>query len=128
MNETLEEMNSHETLIVLKWQFGSKVRQDVSDEELIQEVYDVFEQVDWQEDDEELVEKLNEESSQFQWDWQKDDERERPLPQFQIGNYEVWLIDEFVHAIDVATDQYAKLTAEDSEFMMKFLIGIGIAH
>ncbi len=131
MNEKLEEMNNRETLIVLKWQLGIpefKVRHDVLDEELIQEVHEVFAQVDWQEDDEELVEELNEESSQFQWDWQKNDERDRPLPHFQIGNYEVWLIDEFVHAIDIAKDQYAKLTEEDSEFILQFLINIGVAH
>lgn len=131
MNEKLEEMNNRETLIVLKWQFGIpeyKVRHDVLDKELIQEVHEVFAEVDWQEDDGELVEELDEESTQFHWDWQDNDERDRPLPHFQIGNYEVWLMDEFVHAIDIAKNQYAKLTAEESEYIIQFLIDIGFAN
>lgn len=131
MNEKLEEMNSRETLIVLRWQYGLpeyKVRYDVLDEKLIKEVNELFAQVDWQEDDDELINELNEVSSQFRWDWQDDNDRTRPLPHFQIATYEVWLIDEFVHAIDIGKDRYAKLTVEDSEFILKFLIGIGMAH
>lgn len=131
MNEKLEEMDSRETLIVLRWQYGIpeyKVRNDVLDEELIKEVNELFAQVDWQEDDEELVKEVNEVSSQFRWDWQDDNERSRPLPHYQIANYEVWLIDEFVHAIDIEKDKYARLTVEDSEFILTFLIGIGMAH
>lgn len=131
MNEKTKEMGKSEALIVEQWLFGmpdAKIRNLVFDEELIKEVNELFAQVDWQEDDEELVKEVNEVSSQFRWDWQDDDERSRPLPHYQIANYEVWLIDEFVHAIDIGKDRYAKLTVEDSEFILKFLIGIGMAH
>lgn len=131
MNEKLEEMNNRETLIVLKWQFGIpdyKVRHDVLDEKVIKEVNEVFENSDWQDDDDELIEKIDEETSKFNWDWQENDERSRPLPHFQIGNYEVWVIDQFVHAINLKKDRYAKLTKDDSEFILTFLIDIGVAH
>lgn len=127
MNEKLEEMNNSEPLIVIQsilGEPGAKVRNYVFDDAMTKKVNEVFAQVDWQEDDIAWIQKVDEVSAQAGWDWRDDAGADRPLSEYQIGNYEIWLIDQFVHAINIEDDKYAKLTAKDSEFIIKFIIGV----
>lgn len=133
MNEKIEEIGNRESLPVLKWQFGIdnfNVRKDVMDEELIKEVEEVFAQVDWQEENEEWIKEVKDASSHFDWDFQKKAEDSQPVPQYQIGTYEIWIHENesVIYAMNLEDHTYAKLTEEDSECIIQFLMQIGVAH
>ncbi len=107
LKEKVEEMNKGEALIVEQYLFGipdAKVRNLVFDDESIKEVNKIFAQIDWRERAEE----------------------DRPIPQYQIGNYEIWILDEspIVHAVNLIENKSAELNEEDSELIIKFIIGV----
>lgn len=104
MNDTIEKVGSRESLPVLRWLDDDpthKTRMDIMDAETIEEVNDFFSQIDWEEDARD----------------------ERPTPNYQIGNYHIWLADQshIVHAVHVEKEKYAELTAEESEFVITFI-------
>lgn len=107
VNEKIEEIGNRKSLHVLRWlnEFpSSKVRADVMDEDVIEEVNDVLMNVDWK----------------------NDADKERPTPNYQIGNVQIWLPDQasIVHAVNLEEETYAELTEEESEFIIGFIVSV----
>lgn len=107
VNKAIEDIGSRDSLMVLKWLTDDphhKVRSDVMDKDTIKEAKDFLGKIDWEEDA----------------------QVDRPTPQYQIGNYQIWMSDQAhtFHAVNLEKKKYAKLTIEESEFVISLIANV----
>lgn len=104
VNEMIEDVGNRDSLMFLMWPTDDpyhKARVDVMDKDTIKEVNDFLAKINWDEDA----------------------KSDRPTPQYQIGNYQIWMSDQahFFHAVNLENEKYAELTTEESEFVLSYI-------
>lgn len=105
INETIEEIGNRDSLPFIMWmddQPQNKVRADLMDTRQIAEIEDFFAQVKWEDD------------HRTSWD----------TPQYQIGNYQIWMSDQAstFEVVDKEHQQTAELSVEESEFILTKIV------
>lgn len=105
INETIEKIGARDSLPFMMWmddQPQNKVRADLMDATQIAEIEDFFAQIDWEEDRRES--------------WE--------TPQYQVGNYQVWMSDQAstFEVVDRKHEKMAKLSIEESEFILSKIV------
>jgi len=105
INETIEKNGNRDSLPFIMWksdQPQNKVRADLLDTTQIAEIEDFFAQVNW-----------------------KDDHRTSwGTPQYQVGNYQIWMSDQAstFEVVDREHQQTAELSVEESEFILTKIV------